>query len=293
MHFVAGAFSVAEASSPSGSSEQLRRGGMTAPPRRPHLFPVPSSDTEATLCQGCEIPENPSPGRTVVEARGDALDILRSACTPLTSAVPRPDSTQRLTSLSFGPRHGDGANQVKTKMANMMNDLQNLLVGLHSETRGCPEGCKRVNNPEVILDTRPDANTASSRCPYRSYESLRGISAQAVRSADPTAQYRGNSLVRTFTGSEPSQCMQAATRWTESIAREQSPLGTYMATNCPSPCSYSSQTRFVFKSVSRGCELEVAFDLRCGPPRDSGFFESNASWTALPAVRHRWTCQPM
>jgi hypothetical protein len=253
-----------------------------------------SSQTEATLCQGCDVPRDPveTSAPAAAAARQDAIGLLRAACAPLATAVPKPDSVQRLRSVAFGPKHGDGASQSRAKLAKMMRDLESLLVGLHRETKGCPAGCKRINKPEAILDTLPEANVASDKCPYKKYEPLRGVSAQAVRSADTSTQYSGTSLVRTFKGSDPSLCMAEASQWTESIAREQNRLGVYMAKNCPSPCSYANQTKFVFKKVSQGCELEVSFDLKCGPPRDSGFLESKASWAAKPAVKYKWTCEP-
>lgn len=210
-------------------------------------------------------------------------DICNNLCKPLGSMTGKnaPNYKEEIKSTVFGLL------SASSKMESLLETATNALKNFEETPSGCPDGCKRQNNPALIISISPTKVTPIQECPTK-YSPVQ-LNKTDLQMAESGVTFENSQITKRISFTEKDKsCQTSAADWAQSILRGKNQLGKMIESEkCPSPCSYASSMIVTEESKRQeGCSVIAKLQINCGPPRDS------SEWVAQAHIYKNWKCEP-
>ncbi len=157
-----------------------------------------------------------------------------------------------------------------------------------SSEADCPEGCAQKSASIVEIETQPTEWEESSECSKKKFETIVvGDKSLLDRHSVSQSTSTGH-LLKSFKLPAPLEtCVSQAKEYAQEVVMAKNKFGEELeAQECPSPCTYSSVIQMTtHREVNDGCHVDVALLIRCGPPRKS------AKWSTQARVTKSYRCE--
>jgi hypothetical protein len=281
---------------------------VPAPPNVPRTGQLPSDEVPKKMEAGCENCETEVPStasKPVQQTVQERKKILQQVCSQFKTTAkvhdnfPAANISVGLSSLLSFASGGEAQARADAKkpVTALVEQAHAVLLKEKEVKTGCPDGCSRVNEPELVMDNKPKARSKPVEgCPATIVNAFqkpansggRGdkpVTQQEVRAYDKQASLSGGIISKSFKG-KGGECAKANESWAEGLLAKDSKLGEWAEEElCPGQCSFSSLVTTVDRSSGDSCDLTVRIDLRCGPPKAA------REWVSTAKVVAKWRCE--